>query len=95
MFPELTAYFQNQPVTRAYVFGSVARGEQTADSDVDILVELDYANGADFYLFLAMQEQLSTLLDRPVDLVSANGLSPYIKPYIDREKQLIYEKAAW
>ncbi len=48
MFPELTAYFQNQPVTRAYVFGSVARGKQTADSDADILVKLDYANGADF-----------------------------------------------
>ncbi len=94
MFPQLIPYFQNQPVKRAYLFGSVARGEQTADSDIDILVELDYEQGADFYQFLTMQEQLTSLLHRPVDLVSANGLSPFIKPFIDREKQLIYEKAA-
>ncbi|QJD79903.1 type VII toxin-antitoxin system MntA family adenylyltransferase antitoxin [Spirosoma rhododendri] len=94
MFPQLVTYFHDKPVKRAYVFGSVARGEQTDGSDVDILVELDYAGGADFYQFLTMQEQLSELLDRPVDLVSANGLSPFIKPFIDREKQLIYERVA-
>ena len=44
--------------------------------------------------FWKMQEQLANLLEKPVDLVSANGLSPLIKPYIDLEKQLIYEKAA-
>ncbi|WP_138993027.1 nucleotidyltransferase family protein [Larkinella sp. C7] len=93
MFPQLVSYFQNQPVKRAYLFGSAARGEQTPNSDIDILVELDYAQGADYFRFLDMQEQLSQLLDTPVDLVSANGLSPFIKPYIDREKLLIYEKA--
>jgi uncharacterized protein len=93
MFPELVSYFEKQPVKRAYLFGSVARGEQTPSSDIDILVELDYDQGADFFRFLDMQEQLSALLNIPVDLVSANGLSPFIKPYIDSEKQLIYEKA--
>lgn len=94
MFPELVSYFETQPVKRAYLFGSVARGEQTLCSDIDILVELDYEQGADFFQFMDMQEQLSALLHTPVDLVSANGLSPFIKPYIDNEKQLIYEKAA-
>ena len=94
MFPQLVSYFQNQPVKRAYLFGSVARGEQTPESDIDILVELDYEQGADYFRFLDMQEQLSQLLHKPVDLVSANGLSPFIKPYIDREKLLIYEKTA-
>ncbi|QKZ15069.1 type VII toxin-antitoxin system MntA family adenylyltransferase antitoxin [Spirosoma sp. KUDC1026] len=94
MFSELASYFQHQPVKRAYVFGSTARVEQTPESDIDILVELDYEDGADFYRFLDMQEQLSALLHKKVDLVSANGLSPFVKPYIDREKQLIYEKNA-
>jgi predicted nucleotidyltransferase len=94
MFPELTSYFKTQPVKRAYLFGSAARGEQTSSSDIDLLVELDYEQGADFFQFQDMQEQLSVLLNTPVDLVSANGLSPFIKPYIDSEKQLIYEKAA-
>lgn len=64
MFPQLIPYFQSQPVKRAYMFGSVARGEQTASSDIDILVELDYEQGADFYQFLTMQEQLTSLLHK-------------------------------
>ncbi|GAA4398045.1 hypothetical protein GCM10023187_08160 [Nibrella viscosa] len=79
---------------RAYLFGSAARGKQPTNSDVDILAELDYEQRADFYQFLAMQEPLSVLLNKPVDLVSTNGLSPVIQSYIEQEKQLIYEKAA-
>jgi predicted nucleotidyltransferase len=94
MYNQLATYFSTKPVKRAYVFGSVVRGEQTPESDVDILVELDYERGADFDVLFDMQEQLSELLGQPVDLVSANGLSPFIRPYIDREKVLVYEKAA-
>lgn len=85
-------FFRDKPVKRAYLFGSSARGEQNGSSDVDILVDLDYENGADFFAFVDMQEQLSELLGSKVDLVSSNGLSSFIKPQIDQEKQLIYEK---
>jgi predicted nucleotidyltransferase len=85
-------FFRDKPVKRAYLFGSSARGEQNGSSDVDILVDLDYENGADFFAFVDMQEQLSELLGSKVDLVSSNGLSSLIKPQIDQEKQLIYEK---
>lgn len=85
-------FFRDKPVKRAYLFGSAARGEQTADSDVDILVDLDYEAGADFFAFIDMQEELTKLLQTKVDLVSSNGLSSFIKPQIDQEKQLIYEK---
>lgn len=85
-------FFQDKPVKRAYLFGSAARGEQNVDSDVDILVDLDYENGADFFALIDMQEQLAQLLAVKVDLVSSNGLSSHIKPQIDQEKQLIYEK---
>ncbi|SDG42763.1 hypothetical protein SAMN04487996_118165 [Dyadobacter soli] len=85
-------FFRDKPVKRAYLFGSAARGERTAESDVDILVDLDYENGADFFAFIDMQEALTELLQTKVDLVSSNGLSSFIKPQIDQEKQLIYEK---
>jgi len=39
-----------------------------------------------------MQKELSQLLSNKVDLVSANGLSPNIKPIIDKEKVLVYER---
>ena len=90
---KIADFFEDKPVTRAFIFGSVARGESTPQSDLDILVDLDYENGADFFTFLDMQEQLSALVGVKVDLVSSNGLSKFIKPIIDREKKLIYEKS--
>jgi uncharacterized protein len=89
---QLSQYFHNKPVRRAYLFGSIVRNEENKNSDIDILVELDYENGADYFVFFDMQQQLNKLFNRKVDLVSAKGLSPYIKPVIDKEKVLIYEK---
>ena len=87
-------YFSHEPVVRAYLFGSYARNTQNDTSDIDLLVELDYANGANFYGFMRMQRELPLLLNKPVDLVSANGLSQHVKPIIDREKVLLYENTA-
>ncbi|MFN8346172.1 MAG: nucleotidyltransferase family protein [Spirosomataceae bacterium] len=91
---KLKNYFAAKPVKKAYIFGSYSRNEQTEESDIDILVELDYDKGADFFLFVEMQEELSRILAKKVDLVSANGLSKYIKPYIEADKKLIYDYAA-
>ncbi len=85
-------YFKSKPVLRAYLFGSRARNEATNQSDVDILVELDYSGDFDLLDFIRMNRQLSGLLRQKVDLVSARGLSNHIKPFIDQEKELIYEK---
>lgn len=88
----LKEYFINKPIHRAYLFGSLNRNENITKSDIDVLVELDYENGANYFLFYDMQKELSALLKNKVDLVSANGLSPYIKPIIDSEKVLVYER---
>lgn len=91
---KLKKYFAKKPIKKAFLFGSYARNQQTEQSDIDILVELDYEKGADFFLFLDMQEELSELLSKKVDLVSANGLSQFVKPYIEADKRLIYDYAA-
>lgn len=87
----ITAFLAKQPVLRAWVFGSYSRGEATPESDVDVLVELDYSQPVGLE-FVQMQIDLQKLLNRPVDLVSARGLSKHIQPIIDREKQLIYAR---
>ncbi len=84
-------YFITCPVLRAYLFGSYVRGEADNQSDIDILVDLDYSKKIGLQ-FIQMKIDLEKLLNSKVDLVSSNGLSKYIKPLVDSEKQLIYAK---
>lgn len=84
-------FFSKQPVLKAYLFGSLSRGDNNEESDIDLLVELDYSQPVGLE-FIQMQIDLQNLLSQKVDLVSARGLSKYIKPVIDREKKLIYAR---
>lgn len=84
-------YFRQQPVKRAYLFGSYAKAEADANSDVDILVDLEYKEGIGL-LFIEMQLALEDLLKKKVDLVSTKALSKHIAPLIEKDKRLIYEK---
>lgn len=90
MIKTIQEYFKTQPVLKAWVFGSYARGEETEDSDVDILVDLDYSQPIGLE-FVQMQLDLQSLLKKSIDLVSSRGVSKYIKPYIDTDKKLLYE----
>jgi len=84
-------YFKNQPVLKAFIFGSRARNDAKFSSDLDILVELDYSKPIGLK-FVRMQLELQNILQTKVDLVSSNGVSKYIQPFIESEKKLIYEK---
>ncbi|MCK9641362.1 MAG: nucleotidyltransferase domain-containing protein [Prolixibacteraceae bacterium] len=84
-------YFETRPVLKAYLFGSYARNEAGSQSDIDLLVDLDYSQKIGLQ-FIQMKIDLEKLLKTKVDLVSSNGLSPYIKPIVDLETQLIYSR---
>jgi predicted nucleotidyltransferase len=84
-------YFKTRPVLKAYLFGSYVRGVADKKSDIDILVDLDYSQKIGLQ-FIQMKLDLEKLLNSEVDLVSSNGMSKYIKPLVDVEKRLIYEK---
>jgi hypothetical protein len=84
-------YFKTRPVLKAYLFGSYVRGEANTSSDIDILVDLDYSKKIGLQ-FIQMKIDLEKLLQSNVDLVSSNGISKYMRPQIDHEKQLIYAK---
>lgn len=86
-------YFKNQPVLKAWLFGSYARGEQTPLSDVDILVVLDRSQPIGLKFF-GMWNDLEELLDRSVDLVEEGCLLPFARESANQDKILIYERAA-
>lgn len=84
-------YFKSSPVLKAYLFGSYVRNEADENSDIDILVDLDYSQKIGLR-FIQMKLDLEKLLHRKVDLVSEKGISNSIKQLVDREKILIYAK---
>ena len=85
-------YFKTQPVEKAWVFGSFSRGEERADSDVDIMVSL--VPGTRLGLkFFAMNIELEKLLNRPVDLVIEGDLLPFAETTANRDKVLVYARA--
>jgi predicted nucleotidyltransferase len=71
-------------VKRCGVFGSFARGQQTEESDIDILVEFEPGNKS-FDNFMKLAFFLEDMLGRRVELVTPESLSPYIGPRILRE----------
>lgn len=70
-------------VRRLAVFGSTARGEDRADSDVDILVEFE--NDPTFRSFMGLKVFLEDALGRKVDLVTSDALKPRLRDVITRE----------
>ena len=86
-------YFKTQPVLKAYLFGSFSRGEETESSDIDILIVLDESQHIGLKFF-GMYEDLKDLLGRKVDLVTERSLAPFARESVNRDKILIYERAA-
>ena len=81
-------------IKRVALFGSVVRGEDSPGSDIDILVTLKPPHerlpiGLKWF---GLPEELSQVLEHPVDLVTEDGLSPYIRPYVEQAMVIIYEE---
>ena len=88
----IAEYFKTQPVLKAWLFGSFARGEQTPDSDIDLIITLDKSKPIGFRYF-GMWGDLERLLGRSVDLVTEGNLMPFARESADNDKVLIYERA--
>ena len=73
--------FRALGVQRLGLFGSFARGQQTSESDVDILAEFECGQKT-FDHFIQLSFLLEELLGRRVELVTPEGLSPHLAPHI-------------
>ena len=77
-------------LARVSLFGSTARGQAAAESDVDLAVTLDEAAGIDLFRFAAISEQVRRLLSSPVDLVVEPARNARIQAEIDRDRLRVY-----
>ncbi|MDE7414479.1 MAG: nucleotidyltransferase domain-containing protein [Muribaculaceae bacterium] len=92
MLSNLKALFSTQPVEKAWLFGSFARGEETDTSDVDIMVT--YSPGIRLGLFgiTRLKLALEDILGRKVDLVERGRLFSRVEKNAESEKVMIYER---
>ena len=89
---QIADYFKTQPVLKAWLFGSFARGEETPESDVDILVEYDKDARISLLTISRMMGELEKSTGRKVDLIEEGCLLPFAVESANRDKQLIYER---
>lgn len=67
-------------VIHAALFGSRARGDHSADSDTDIMIDIDPAADMSVYDYVGLKRYIAGLFDGPVDVIDREGLKPHIRP---------------
>lgn len=93
IIPIIQNYFATLPIAKAWLFGSYSRGEESSESDVDIMVT--FVDGAKISLFKYADIicKLEDLLKQKVDLVEDGTLLPFAQKSVNEDKILIYERS--
>ena len=84
------AELRHAGIRRLSLFGSVARGDARADSDVDLLVELDPEARIGLFALGALERRLTELVGRPVELLPEPVEKPRLKAKIERDRRLAF-----
>jgi hypothetical protein len=89
---KITAFCKRNQIRRLAFFGSVLRDDFSAESDVDVLVEFepDARVGLQFF---KMEQELSEILGRQVDLNTAGFLSKYFRDEVIADAKVLYDAA--
>lgn len=91
IIPSIQGYFATLPISKAWLFGSYSRGEESADSDVDILVVFDENANISLFKYADIICQLESILNHKVDLVEKGSLLPFAQETANKDMVLIYE----
>ena len=79
LYQSLKTYLLQKNISRAAVFGSFARNEETEQSDIDLLIETE---GLTMFDILRIEDELQTLLKRKIDLVEFKAVKSTINKYV-------------
>lgn len=87
---KIREFCRRHHIQRLSLFGSCLRQDFSPESDVDVLVEFEPGHTPGL-AFFAMQQELSDILGRPVDLQTPGFLSPYFRDQVCKEAQVQYD----
>ena len=87
---KLTPILSNYGIEYAGVFGSVSRGEDKENSDIDIMVRLGRPMG--MFMFMGLVNEMESILGKKVDLITDKSLNKYLQPFVMKDLQTIYER---
>jgi predicted nucleotidyltransferase len=87
---KIAAICRKYQISELSLFGSQVRGESTAKSDFDFLVEFKPEARIDYFKYFEIQEKLEEIVHRKVDLVPKDGLKPFAKKIVLSEAEVIY-----
>ena len=82
---------KQEPIEKMWLFGSFSRGDENADSDIDLLVQMQ-PNDLTIIGFLKIQTRLEKATQKSVDLIEEDCLEDFARASADRDKILIYAR---
>jgi predicted nucleotidyltransferase len=89
---KIVPILKKNDVRKAALFGSFVTGEQTQESDVDILVEFKDTENKTLLDLVGLQLDLEDVLNRKVDVLTYRSIHPLLKEYILKEQEVFYEE---
>jgi len=92
LMQKLVEICQKNDIVFLAVFGSFVRKEQREESDIDVAIEFDEKSGKSLFDLVRIEDELTRIFGRKVDLGVFSSLSPYIMEDVKKEMQVIYEK---
>ena len=87
---KLEEFCKKHHIKKLAIFGSAIKGMLRADSDIDILVEFEENNTPGLLTFCGMQNELSDMIGREVDLRTAQDLSRYFRQEVEKTAEVQY-----
>ncbi len=88
LFSEITEFLKKNGATKVAVFGSYVRDEETPNSDIDVIIDFQKPMG--LFEFVGIQQDLSEKIGINVDLLTEEGISPYLIKKIRKEMKVLY-----
>ena len=92
MFSKVQRFLSGTAITKAWVFGSFAKNEETSESDLDLLVDYDKSAHISLLDLVRYKIDLEQIINREVDLITNGSLKPFAVESANKDKYLIYER---